>query len=99
MMNQAARTSLGKSTVSVLILGIGLLATALIWIGSSIVATCSMTAVDGTVVRFDHGGRSLRSYQPVISFKTANGRREEITGGTSSTQPAYDIGTGRTDLL
>jgi len=91
-MRPAARTLLSKSTVSVLVLGIGLLAAALIWTGLSVVAIRSMTAVDGTVVRFDHSNRSLRSYQPVIAFTTPSGRREELAVGTSLTQPAYDIG-------
>jgi hypothetical protein len=92
MMNSATRTSLSKSTLSVLILGVGLLVAALTWTGSSVVATRSMTTADGTVVRFDHGNRSLRSYQPVIAFMTPGGRREELAAGTSLTQPAYDIG-------
>jgi hypothetical protein len=51
-----------------------------------------MAVAEGTVVSYDQGGRSWRSYQPVIVFTTAHGDREQITGQTSSTQPAYDIG-------
>nr|WP_074762639.1 DUF3592 domain-containing protein [Paraburkholderia fungorum] len=75
-----------------LVIGLGALTFALIWMASSLVATHGMTRVEGTVVRFDQDGRAWRSYQPVVAFTTTDGRHEEVTGGTSSTQPAYDIG-------
>jgi hypothetical protein len=92
MINSSVPSSLSKSTLFVLAIGLGALTFALIWMTYSLVATHGMTRVEGTVVRFDQGGRAWRSYQPVVAFTTVDGRHEEVTGGTSSTQPAYDIG-------
>jgi hypothetical protein len=92
MTNAPTQVSLRKSTLILLLLGGGLIVLALILSGASLVSTHDMTAVDGSVVRFDGNAQSLRSYTPVIAFTTANGQHAEVTGETSSTQPSYDVG-------
>jgi hypothetical protein len=93
MMNSpAAPSPHSRSTLVILTLSLGALFFSLFWLVSSLMATHRMAVAEGTVVSYDQGGRSWRSYQPVIVFTTAHGDREQITGQTSSTQPAYDIG-------
>jgi hypothetical protein len=93
MMNSpAAPSPHSRSTLVILALSLGALFFSLFWLVSSLMATHRMAVAEGTVVSYDQGGRSWRSYQPVIVFTTAHGDREQITGQTSSTQPAYDIG-------
>ena len=93
MMNSTVAQSLhSRSTLVILTLSLGVLLFSLCWLVSSLISTHRMTVAEGTVVSYDQGGRSWRSYQPVIVFTTARGEREQITGQTSSTQPAYDTG-------
>jgi len=93
MMNStAAQSPYSRSTLVILTLSLGALFFSLFWLVSSLRATHRMSVAEGTVVSYDQGGRSWRSYQPVIVFTTARGEREQITGQTSSTQPGYDIG-------
>ncbi|ORC48006.1 hypothetical protein B2G74_23000 [Burkholderia sp. A27] len=92
-MNSTVAQSLhSRSTLVILTLSLGVLLFSLCWLVSSLISTHRMTVAEGTVVSYDQGGRSWRSYQPVIVFTTARGEREQITGQTSSTQPAYDTG-------
>lgn len=92
MNSPAAPSPHSRSTLVILTLSLGALFFSLFWLVSSLMATHRMAVAEGTVVSYDQGGRSWRSYQPVIVFTTAHGDREQITGQTSSTQPAYDIG-------
>lgn len=92
MNSPAAPSPHSRSTLVILALSLGALFFSLFWLVSSLMATHRMAVAEGTVVSYDQGGRSWRSYQPVIVFTTAHGDREQITGQTSSTQPAYDIG-------
>ncbi|MFM0366216.1 DUF3592 domain-containing protein [Paraburkholderia sediminicola] len=93
MMNSTvAQSPHSRSTLVILTLSLGALLFSLCWFVSSLISTHRMMVAEGTVVSYDQGGRSWRSYQPVIVFTTARGEREQITGQNSSTQPAYDIG-------
>ncbi|RKR43601.1 DUF3592 domain-containing protein [Paraburkholderia sp. BL17N1] len=93
MMNSTvAQSPYSRSTLVILTLSLGALLFSLFWLVSSLMTTHRMAVAEGTVVSYDQGGRSWRSYQPVIVFTTAHGDREQITGQTSSTRPAYDIG-------
>ncbi|MGF6993836.1 DUF3592 domain-containing protein [Paraburkholderia sp. GAS32] len=93
MMNSTvAQSPHSRSTLVILTLSLGALLFSLCWLVSSLISTHRMMVAEGTVVSYDQGGRSWRSYQPVIVFTTARGEREQITGQTSSTQPAYDVG-------
>ncbi|CAE6792205.1 DUF3592 domain-containing protein [Paraburkholderia nemoris] len=93
MMNSTvAQSPHSRSTLVILTLSLGALLFSLCWLVSSLISTHRMMVAKGTVVSYNEGGRSWRSYQPVIVFTTARGEREQITGQTSSRQPAYDIG-------
>lgn len=85
-------SSHSRSTLVILTLSVGALLFSLTWLVVSLVTTHRMTAAEGTVVSYEHGG-AWRSYQPVIAFTTASGAQEHVTGATSSTQPMYDIGS------
>jgi len=93
MMNSTvAQSPHSRSTLVILTLSLGVLLFSLCWLVSSLISTHRVTVAEGTVVSYYLGGRSWRSYQPVIVFTTARGERKQITGQTSSTQPAYDTG-------
>lgn len=75
-----------------LLIGVVLLASAAVWIYTSIAATHRMTAAEAVVVGFSHDGYDTGHYRTVYQFVTADGEVVQVTGPLASTSPGANRG-------